>query len=62
MKTFCHACDEPKEMAAGGIGYWHLFHLLVTILLVGLWLPIWIVHAIIGWCNKPKCPDCGTRA
>jgi hypothetical protein len=26
---------------------WHVFHLILTILSCGLWLPIWLIHWII---------------
>jgi Protein of unknown function (DUF2510) len=32
----------------GGIGGWHLLHLVLTVCTAGLWLPVWIVHAIAG--------------
>jgi hypothetical protein len=31
-----------------GIGGWHVVHFILTIATLGLWLPVWIIHAIVG--------------
>ena len=41
----------------------HVLHLLITIFLCGLWLPVWIIHALVDSLSpgEPwRCQNCGT--
>ena len=38
------------EMRKKYLGFWHLFHLLLTLGSGGVWLVVWIVHWLI--CNS----------
>ena len=31
-----------------GIGGWHVVHAILTIATLGVWLPVWIIHAVVG--------------
>ncbi len=37
----------------------HLLHLFLTIVTVGVWLPIWILVAVIR--RAPQCTVCGSK-
>lgn len=52
---FCKHCNA--QVVARRKGTNHVLHLLITLLLCGFWLPIWIGLAIKfgGW----KCSRCG---
>lgn len=41
-----YANASPTVVVRGGTS--HGFHLLMTVLTCGLWLPIWIIAAIVG--------------
>lgn len=34
--------------AGRGIGGWHAAHFVMSCLTFGLWIPVWIIHAIAG--------------
>ena len=40
----------------------HVLHLLVTVLLLGLWLPVWLLIAITGPVRYMRCLACGYSA
>lgn len=55
---YCRRCQ--RHVLARRQGTNHILHLLITCLLCGLWLPIWILASIRigGW----RCPRCGGKA
>lgn len=34
--------------AGRGIGGWHAVHFVLSCVTLGLWIPVWIIHAIAG--------------
>jgi len=55
-QKYCKKCQSHELHARPGTN--HILHLLVTLLLCGFWLPIWILSAlkIGGW----RCQKCGS--
>ena len=51
----CTQCDGQRKVERSQIN--DVFHLLVTIVTVGLWIPVWILASIRlkGW----RCATCG---
>lgn len=37
----------------------HVLHLLLAIVTVGLWLPIWILISVASEFGSYRCPECG---
>jgi DNA-directed RNA polymerase subunit RPC12/RpoP len=52
---FCPHCEQQRLFVRNGVN--HLVHAIVTLLLCGLWLPIWIIAMLSEdpWC----CSVCG---
>jgi hypothetical protein len=41
----------------------HVLHLLISVLLCGLWLPVWIIFALLGPDkSRWRCNECGTSS
>lgn len=57
-QKFCERCKTHQLHARPGTN--HLLHLLISLFLCGLWIPIWILSSlkIGGW----RCQNCGTIA
>ena len=55
---YCKVCD--KNVLVWRKGTNHILHLILSLLTLGLWLPVWIFISIKigGW----KCSTCGVRA
>ena len=55
-KKNCKSCEKSVLAVRPGIN--HVLHLLLSIITVGLWIPVWIAMSIRigGW----KCPQCGS--
>jgi hypothetical protein len=54
---FCPVCNRQTMWARPGTN--HILHLLITCLLCGFWIPVWIMASLRvgGWC----CQTCGSR-
>lgn len=54
---FCPICQKQTLWARPGTN--HILHLLITVLLLGFWLPIWLMASIriSGW----RCQTCGSK-
>lgn len=66
MKTLisrkrCKHCGKTTkhEMTVGGTS--HVFHLLMSIITLGLWIPVWILIAITNSGGAWYCSECGTK-
>lgn len=54
----CPHCQD--RVLAQRASFPHVFHLLITLLLCGLWLPVWLLLAAFD--TAPfRCTRCGTR-
>lgn len=55
-QKYCMKCRSKELHARPGTN--HILHLLITLLLCGFWIPIWIISSlkIGGW----RCQKCGT--
>jgi outer membrane biosynthesis protein TonB len=52
---FCKRCNKPTLHARPGTN--HILHLLLTVLTLGFWIPVWVLSSIRigGW----RCQTCG---
>lgn len=39
----------------------HILHLLLSVITVGFWLPVWLLVAIFADFNAYRCPSCGGK-
>ena len=55
---FCNVCDRIVMIRRKGTN--HIFHLLLSVITYGIWIPIWILISIKigGW----RCIQCGSKA
>ncbi len=54
-RKFCKDCDQNVLAVRKGTN--HILHLILSLVTIGFWIPVWIVCAIkIG---GYKCPTCG---
>jgi hypothetical protein len=54
---YCIQCKQMRLFSRQGIN--HVLHLLITVLLFGLWLPVWIGLIIANDSRKLFCQTCG---
>jgi hypothetical protein len=59
LQLQCPSCDAvmPHNQPAPN----HVVHALVSIFLIGLWIPVWILIAIGSGKDPATCVKCGTR-
>jgi hypothetical protein len=62
-QAFCAHCQDLRRFArpGRGIGFWHVFHALMTFGSLGLWFLVWLIHMVgheiaVG---PLRCRDCG---
>lgn len=53
----CPQCQQQRLFTRNGVN--HVVHLLVTLFLCGLWLPVWIIIAASQSSNPYFCSSCG---
>ena len=61
---FCGQCNAQRKVERAGTNHW--FHLIMTILTFGLWIPIWICvpYRHVGLLRKRhgwRCSTCGSK-
>jgi hypothetical protein len=54
---FCDTCQQPRLFTKPGVN--HLVHALVTLFLLGFWLPIWLMAGIRNGSKPYRCTTCG---
>lgn len=58
IRRYCQGCRRDRPFEREGIS--HLFHLIVSVVTAGLWLPIWLAlflyHSAF---TRYRCRDCG---
>jgi len=61
MKSrYCHACQ--KQVRSEPIyEVNHVAHLLASVCLCGLWLPLWVLAAFLSYVQGVQCPICGAK-
>lgn len=55
----CEQCGTPTLHVQDPDSVNHVLHLLITVLLVGIWLPVWIFLAISAPIRHLRCSLCG---
>lgn len=55
---YCPSCEARTAHHKAGCN--HLVHALVTLFLLGLWLPIWILAGLNAGMSRWSCNRCGT--
>ena len=54
---FCPVCHQPRLFTKPAPN--HLVHGLVSLFLCGLWIPVWIIAAIVNSSKPYRCTFCG---
>lgn len=57
--AWCHTCARPTRFAQKEPS--HVFHLLLTFLTCGLWLPMWFAVWSFSVLNAWRCTFCGMK-
>jgi hypothetical protein len=57
--AYCHSCSKPTMFVRDVSTCNHAVHALVTFLLCGLWLPVWIISALNVQRGPWLCAQCG---
>lgn len=57
---FCKRCErQVKPVATYQVN--HVAHILGTVFLCGLWLPVWILACVMSALQGQCCPVCGKK-
>lgn len=51
--------DEAKFVLAEKPTPNHILHLLLSIVTVGIWVPVWIILQLVSEFSAWRCPSCG---
>lgn len=56
-RGYCEDCDAPRKLERPTAN--HVVHLIITIITMGLWLPVWLMACVRfgGW----QCSTCGGK-
>ena len=54
----CTSCGVPRMHVQRKAN--HFFHLLLTVLTVGFWIPVWVLVSVFQ--ARPQCMTCGEKA
>ena len=60
MKTtqrYCHTCNAARPFHKNTTN--HLLHLLLSLVTLGVWIPVWIVIAFSSPFRRYRCGRCG---
>jgi len=57
-RKYCPGCRQHTKFVKRRCP--HLVHFIITLLVVGLWLPVWILHAIKRSSEPWRCDHCGS--
>lgn len=57
--NYCVYCDRRRLFVADNKSPDHVLHLVITFLVCGLWLPVWIFLAVTACSPRYRCSDCG---
>jgi len=57
-QIFCPTCNQQRLFCKDGTN--HLVHAIVSLFLCGLWIPVWIIAAMLNSGKPYRCQQCGT--
>jgi hypothetical protein len=58
-QKYCRRCGRDRLFVKPGVN--HLLHLVVTLFMCGLWIPIWILAALSNKSARARCSQCGGK-
>ena len=58
--SYCQSCGKVTLHAKEGIS--NLLHLVLSIVTVGLWIPVWIFLGMKSAGSRSRCQVCGTKS
>lgn len=56
-QKFCATCNQPRLFTRPATN--HLIHALVSLFLLGLWIPVWILVTLGNNMGRWRCSQCG---
>jgi len=59
VKTRRYCPEDDRMVLAEKRTPNHILHLLLAVVTVGLWIPIWILISIASEFGSYQCPECG---
>ena len=59
-RKFCKDCGQNKLFEKQGPS--HILHLILSVITVGLWIPIWILCVVLNAFRPYRCTNCGKGA
>jgi ribosomal protein S14 len=60
IRRNCKTCGGPRPFTKRGIN--HILHLLLSIVTLSLWIPIWILLGVLSLLRPHRCEHCGKSA
>ncbi|KKN27502.1 hypothetical protein LCGC14_0863860 [marine sediment metagenome] len=57
IQAACKYCGGPMLFTKQGTG--HILHLLLSVVTVGLWLPVWLGCGVMNAFRPFRCVGCG---
>lgn len=59
VQRYCPTCERMVLALKDRTN--HILHLLMSVVTVGLWLPVWLIAGIRSDHRKPLCSVCGGK-
>lgn len=57
IRRNCKTCGQLRLFEKKGAN--HVLHLLLSVVTVGIWIPVWILIVILSAFRPHRCPVCG---
>lgn len=55
----CPTCDKPRTATKEKIN--HILHLILSVITVGVWIPVWLLLLLFNFGKSFRCTSCGTK-
>ena len=57
IQRHCSTCQQPRPFTKDGAN--HILHLILSIVTVGFWLPVWLLVGVCSFLTAYRCQFCG---
>lgn len=57
-RIWCNTCNAHTISVSTSNRTSHLFHLVMSIITFGLWIPVWLLVAIVNSSGRDLCSKC----
>jgi hypothetical protein len=57
IRRMCKDCGQHRPFSKDRCN--HILHLILSVITIGFWTPVWLLLGIINLCKPFRCESCG---